>query len=169
MQAVRARSAMCFVQKHSTLRACHRERKVQREGKSTEAVESFLFRKATHRRVRPGSSMPGVCCRTVISNGSYGHLNNHLARPPSLDSHYFFSPSRLFLCFFSQNLGAIGGARSDDSRKTTALTLAFRFFFYRYQLAEGFNIIRHRRESRVAYDEIHREIPIEGRRSSRSR
>jgi len=152
------------MQMHSKSRVSSREKGI--EGKKMYGgYRKFCFEKQ-HIAVQLGSSMSAVCCWTVISNGSYGHLNNHLAHPPSLNSHYFFSPSRLFLCFFSRNLGAIEGARSDDSRKTTALT-GFPFF-YRYQLTG--TLIRHCRKNRITYDEItDQEIPIEGHRSWQSR
>lgn len=131
-------------------RVIARERGIEGK-KKYGSYRKFCFEKQ-HIAVRLGSSTSAVCCWTVISNGSYGHLNNHLAHPPSLNSHYFFSPSHLslslsfFLLLFSEPLrNAIRGARSDDSRKTTALT-GFPLF-YRYQLTERLTIIRHRRES----------------------
>lgn len=113
----------------------HSMPRVSSRGKGTEGKKKyegygkFCFEKQ-HIAVRLGSSTSAVCCWTVISNGSYGHLNNHLAHPPSLNSHCSFSPFVslfLFLCFFSRNPGAIRGARSGDARKM-ALTLAFHFF-----------------------------------------
>lgn len=120
------RQFMLFMQKHSKARVSSREKGIEGIKKCGD-YGKFCFEKQ-HIAVRLGSSTSAVCCWTVISNGSYGHLNNHLAHPPSLNSHYSFSPSRL--CFFSRNLGAIRDACSDDSRKTTALT-GFPFF-YRY-------------------------------------
>lgn len=103
-----------------------------REKEKVWRLWKVLFRKTTYRRVRLGSSMSAVCYWTVISNGSYGHLNNHLAHPPSLNLTLTISSLLcLFLCLFSQNLSTIRGTRSDDSRKTTALTGCP--FFYRYR------------------------------------
>lgn len=58
-----------------------------------DAVESvFCFEKQHIARSTWLILHVGICCWTVISNGSYGHLNNHLAHPPSLNSLRFFSP-----------------------------------------------------------------------------
>lgn len=86
--------------KHSKSRGKGTEESIKGCGK-------FCFERQ-HMAVRLGSSTSTVCYWTVISNGSYGHLNNHLAHPPSLNSHYFFSPPSvslslsLFLLLFSE-------------------------------------------------------------------
>lgn len=47
--------------------------------------------------VRSGSSARAFVVRPVISNGLYGHLNNHLAHPPSLNSLRLFSEPSHYL------------------------------------------------------------------------
>lgn len=63
-------------------------------------VESFVSKSNTYRRsiwlIHIG------ICWTLISNGSHGHLNNHLAHPPSLNSLHVFSPLRPSIFLFSE-------------------------------------------------------------------
>ena len=110
-------------------------------------LRKVLFRKAIYRRVRFGSSMSAVCCWTVISNGSYGHLNNHLAHPPSLNSHYFFSRSLLLF----PRTSALSEAHALTIREKRLLSLAFHFFTVTEELT-----IRYRQENRVTYEIVER-------------
>ena len=123
----------------------------------------LVFKKQHIAAFRLGSSMSAVCCWTVISNDSYGHLNNRLAHPPSLNSHYFFSRSVLLF----PRTSALSEAHALTIREKRLLSrLAFHFF----TVTEGLTI-RYRQENRVTYDEIQSmtEIPIERYRSLRSR
>ena len=66
--------------------------------------ESFISESIA---VRSGSSTRAFVVRPVISNGLYGHLNNHLAHPPSLNSlSLLFSLSRRL---FSESRVALSG------------------------------------------------------------
>lgn len=88
-----------------------------------EAVESFVSKS----NISPfDSAHPRRL--TVISNGSYRHLNNHLAPTHHHLTLSISSLLRVALFLSSRNLGAISDARFDDRRKTAVLSLAFHFF-----------------------------------------
>lgn len=65
-------------------------------------VESFVATKSNTYRRSIWLIHTGICCWTLISNGSYGHLNNHLAHPPSLNSLRVFSPPCPSIFLFSE-------------------------------------------------------------------
>lgn len=97
-------------------------------------IESFLFRKATYRGHSTRLIHVGICYWTVISNGSYGHLNNHLAHPPSLNPLSLSLPlflnvslPRASLSPFLGNLADAIGRRAIEEKRL-ALSSAFHFF-----------------------------------------
>lgn len=77
-----------------------KRKKVKRERKrNILTVESFASKSNIYRH-STWLILVGICCSTVISNGFYGYLNNHLAHPPSLNCLRPVTPF-LFLSPFS--------------------------------------------------------------------
>lgn len=130
---------------------CHVRKKSRWIEKIWKLYKKVLFRKTTYRRSTRLIHV-GICCWTVISNGSYGHLNNHLAHPPSLNSPHLlsFSLSRSSLlpfseprCYQRHTLWRL--KKKNDCSRWLSIFLPLR--------QRGLTIIRHRWESIVLKDQ----------------